>query len=233
MDELVGYELQDGIATLTMNNGKGNAISPAMLVALNAALDRADADRAAVVLTGREGMFSGGFDLAVMGAGGPPVRELVIGGFLVAERLLKFPRPVVIAAGGHALAMASFLLLSGDLRLGAEGSFKIGANEVAIGLTMPYAATEICRMRLAITHFGRAVTHAEIFNPAGAVEAGFLDRVVPQEQLLTEARAAAAGLLKLNRPAFAATKLRARAPGLAALRSAIEADEAEFRKMFG
>ncbi len=233
MDNLVQYELQDGIATLTLNNGKGNAISPALLVELNAALDRADADRAAVVLTGREGMFSGGFDLAVMGAGGPPVRELVIGGFLVAERLLKFPRPVVIAAGGHALAMASFLLLSGDLRLGAEGSFKIGANEVAIGLTMPYAATEICRMRLAVTHFGRAVTHAEIFTPTGAVEAGFLDRVVPPEQLLNEARAAAAGLLKLNRPAFAATKLRARAPGLAALRTAIEADEAEFRKMFG
>ncbi|AXQ30242.1 crotonase/enoyl-CoA hydratase family protein [Solimonas sp. K1W22B-7] len=233
MDTLVNYELQDGIATLTLNNGKANALSPAMLVALNEALDRSDSDRAAVVLTGREGMFSGGFDLAVMGAGGPPTRELVIGGFLLAERLLKFPRPVVIAAGGHALAMASFLLLCGDLRLGAEGAFKIGANEVAIGLTMPYAATEICRMRLAVTHFGRAVTNAEIFTPAAAVDAGFLDRVVPQEQLLAEARAAAAGLFKLNRAAFAATKLRARAPGLTALRAAIEADEAEFRKMFG
>jgi enoyl-CoA hydratase len=225
------YELADGIATITLDDGKANALSPAMLAELNGALDRAQADKALVVLTGREGMFSAGFDLGVMGRGGEEAFSMLLAGFRLAERLLSFPKPVVIACSGHALAMGVFLVLSGDERIGVEGAFKIGANEVAICLTMPYSAVEICRQRLAPAHFQRAVNNAEIYAPAEAVAAGFLDRLVPASELAVQARAAAVRLARLNQPAHAASKLRSRAHSLAALRQAIEADADDLRAL--
>ncbi len=226
MSELVTYARQDSVATLTMDDGKVNAISRAMLAELNAALDRAIADGAMVIMTGRTGVFSAGFNLKELGGGGPVTRELLIDGFKLAERLLSFPTPVVIACTGHAMAMGVFLVLSGDYRIGADGPFKIVANEVAIGLTMPHTATEICRQRLTRTHFNRAVITAELYTPERAVVAGFLDEVVPPADVERVARDAAARLCALNLPAFKATKLRARADTLAAVARAIELDDA-------
>jgi enoyl-CoA hydratase len=137
--------------------------------------------------------------------------------------------PVLIACTGHAVAMAVFLLLSGDYRVGAAGPYKITANEVAIGLTMPRAAVEICRQRLAPAHFNRAVILAEVFSPDDAVAAGFLDRVVEASELQNRAVSAAEVLANLDMDAHAASKLRARAQALQALRAAIEADDAAVR----
>lgn len=232
MTTLVNYQLKDSIATITLDDGKANALSLRMQSEINAALDRAAADKALVVLTGRPGMFSAGFDLAVLSAGGSDAHKMLIGGFQLAERLLSFPKPVVLACSGHAIAMGVFLVLSADYRIGAEGAFKIIANEVAIGLTMPWSAVEICRQRLAPAHFNRVVMNSELYSPGDAVAAGFLDRVVPAADLLNEALGAAAKLAKLNMPAHAATKLRAREQTLQALRAAIEADDAVFRTMF-
>jgi enoyl-CoA hydratase len=226
MSDLVTYQLKDSIATITLDDGKVNVLSPAMLAGINGALDQAMADRATVVLTGREGMFSAGFDLKVLTAGGPDAIGMLFGGFELAERVLSFPTPVVIACNGHAIAMGVFLLLSGDYRIGAAGAFKINANEVAIGLTMPRAAVEICRQRLAPAHFNRAVILAEPYSPEDAVPAGFLDRVVPPAELQDAARATAAQLGKLNMAAHAASKLSARDFALKALRAGIEADRA-------
>jgi enoyl-CoA hydratase len=226
MTDLVAYRLDANVATVTMDDGKVNVISRRMLGALNAALDRAAADDAVVILTGRSGVFSAGFDLKELMAGGTTTREVLIGGFELAERLLAFPTPVVIACSGHAMAMGVFLVLAGDYRVGADGPYKIVANEVAIGLTMPYAATELCRQRLTRTHFNRAVITAELYTPDRALPAGFLDEVVAPSELERAARAAADRLGKLDRPAFKATKLRARSDTLAALRRAIELDDA-------
>jgi enoyl-CoA hydratase/carnithine racemase len=222
----VTYEVEGSVATIAMDDGKANVLSPAMLAELGAALDRAESDGAVVVLTGREGRFSGGFDLSVINAGGPDAVGMIRGGFELAARLLAFPTPVVIAASGHAVAMASFLLLSGDYRVGAAGPYKITANEVAIGMVMPYAAIEICRQRLAPAHFHRAVALAEVYSPEGAVEAGFLDRVVPAGDLRRTALDIAAGLAQLDLAAHAASKLRAREAALTAIRAAIEVDDA-------
>jgi enoyl-CoA hydratase len=222
----VTYEVDGSVATIAMDDGKANVLSPAMLAELGAALDRAEADRAVVVLTGREGRFSGGFDLSVINAGGPDAVGMIRGGFELAARLLAFPTPVVIAASGHAVAMASFLLLSGDYRVGAAGPYKITANEVAIGMVMPYAAIEICRQRLAPAHFHRAIALAEVYSPGGAVEAGFLDRAVPAGDLRQTALDIAAGLAQLDLAAHAASKLRARGAALTAIRAAIEVDDA-------
>ena len=184
-----------------------------------------------MVLTGREGVFSAGFDLVAMRAGGDTAAAMLLAGFELAERILSFARPVVIACPGHAIAMGVFLVLSGDYRIGAAGPYRIVANEVALGLTMPRAAVEICRQRLAPAHFNRAVILAEPYSPDDAVGAGFLDRVVEASKLQDGARSTAAALAKLNMDAHSASKLRLRDGTLKALRAAIEADDADFREM--
>ena len=231
MSMLATYRLEDGIGTIAMDDGKMNALSLDMFRQLSDALARAEADRAVIVLRGREGVFSAGFDLRTLRAGGPDAYAMVRAGFELAERMLAFPRPIVVACTGHAIAMGAFLLLSGDYRLGASGAFKVGANEVAIGITMPFFGVEICRQRLAPAHFHRAVINAEIYRPEDAVAAGFLDRVVPACALGDAARTAASELASVDQAAHAATKLRARAGALDAVRAAIEADDDFFQAL--
>jgi enoyl-CoA hydratase len=229
MGTLVGYELEDSVATITMDDGKVNVLSLRMLTEIDVALDRAAADGAVVVLTGREGVFSAGFDLATLRAGGPEAVDMLRAGFEVAARLLSFPTPVVVACSGHAVAMGVFLVLSGDYRVGALGPYRITANEVAIGMTLPRSAIEICRQRLAPAHFHRATVLAEVYAPDDAVAAGFLDRVVAPAEVTDTARAVAAELAQLDLDAHAATKLRVREPTLAVLRESIEAEDAAMR----
>jgi enoyl-CoA hydratase len=226
MGTLVSYQLEDSIATITMDDGKVNVLSPRMLAELGLALDRAVADRAVVVLTGRPGKFSAGFDLLVLRAGGDASSRMVRAGFELAARIMAFPAPVLIACTGHAVAMGAFLLLSGDYRIGAAGPYKITANEVALGITMPHAAIEICRQRLNPAHLTRAVALAEVFLPDGALAAGFLDRVVAEADLADAAWSTAAEMASLDAAAHAATKLRVRAHALAAILTAIDADAA-------
>jgi enoyl-CoA hydratase len=170
-------------------------------------------------------VWSAGFDLGVLRAGGPPALGMVRGGFVLAERLLAFPRPVVVACSGHAVAMGVFLLLSADYRIGAAGPFRITTNEVAIGMTMPRAAIEITRQRLTPAHLHRALVLAEVFAPDDAVAAGLLDRVVPAGELAEAARSTAARLAQLDAGAHAQTKLRTREATLQALRAALDADD--------
>src|SRR5271166_6626283 len=230
MTGLVSYQLQDSIATVTLDDGKVNVLSRQMLRDIDDALDRAAADGAVVVLTGRPGVLSAGFDLRVLRAGDEEAAaDLVRAGFELAARMLSFPRPVVIACTGHAIAMGVFLLLSGDYRVGAAGPYRITANEVAIGLTLPRSATEVCRQRLAPAHFNRATILAEVYPPEVAVSAGFLDRVVPAPEVPAAAREVAAALCALDMAAHAATKRRARAAALRAIRAGIEADDEELR----
>jgi enoyl-CoA hydratase len=126
--------------------------------------------------------------------------------------------------------MGVFLLLSGDYRIGARGPYKLTANEVAIGMTMPRAAVEICRQRLTPACFNRAVLLAEVFAPEDAVAAGFLDRLVSAGELADAAAGAAAELARLDLDAHAATKLRARRLAMSALREAIDADDTAYRE---
>jgi enoyl-CoA hydratase len=233
MEAIVSYRLESSVATITMDDGKVNALSRRMFSELDRALDQALADRAVVVLTGRRGVFSAGFDLPVLRAGGDDAVALLGAGFAMAERLLAFPAPVVIACSGHAIAMGVFLVLSGDYRIGTTGTFKVTANEVAIGMTMPRAAIEICRQRLAPAHLLRAIALAEPYTPDDAVAAGFLDRVVPAAELAASARAIAGMLTSLDRKAHTDSKQRLRGPMLESLRRAIEADHAEFQARNG
>ncbi|MFL6535129.1 MAG: crotonase/enoyl-CoA hydratase family protein [Pseudomonas sp.] len=225
MSDLIAYHLEDGIATLTLNNGKVNAISPDVIVAFNAALDRAVADRAVVIITGQPGILSGGYDLKVMTAGPKEAVSLVASGSTLARRLLSHPFPVVVACPGHAVAKGAFLLLSADYRIGVEGPFTIGLNEVQIGMTMHHAGIELARDRLRKSAFHRSVINGEMFNPQSAVDAGFLDKVVSTDELQGAALEAARQLKKINMTAHKNTKLKVRKALLDALDSAILLDQ--------
>ncbi len=226
MDSLIGYQLADSVATVTMDDGKVNVLSLRMIHEVTQALDRALNDAAVVVLAGRPGVFSAGFDLPVLRAGGPAATSMLRAGFDLAEHVLSYPRPVVIACTGHAVAMGAFLLLSGDYRVGAAGPYKITANEVAIGITMPRAAVEICRQRLNPAHFNRATILAELYQSHSAIEAGFLDRVCEPADIWDAVYGIARDMTKLDLDAHKATKLRTRRAALADLHDAIAADYA-------
>lgn len=225
MSELISYHLEDGIATLTLSNGKVNAISPDVIAAFNAALDQAVTDRAVVIITGQPGILSGGYDLKVMTAGPREAVALVTSGSTLARRLLSHPFPVIVACPGHAVAKGAFLLLSADYRIGVEGAFSIGLNEVQIGMTMHHAGIEIARDRLNKVALQRSVVNGEMFTPQGAVAAGFLDVVVSPEELQGAALAAARQLKKINMTAHKNTKLKVRKALLEALDNAIIQDQ--------
>lgn len=225
MSELISYQLEDGIATLTLSNGKVNAISPDVIAAFNAALDRAEQDRAIVILTGQPGILSGGYDLKVMTSGPQNAVNLVAAGSTLARRMLAHPYPIIVACPGHAVAKGAFLLLSADYRIGVEGPFNIGLNEVQIGMTMHHVGIELARDRLRMSAFHRSVINGEMFDPQGALDAGFLDKVVPAEALLPTALAAAQQLKKINMTAHRNTKLKVRKALLETLDQAIELDK--------
>jgi enoyl-CoA hydratase len=226
MSELISYHLEDGIATLTLSNGKVNAISPDVIGAFNAALDQAVTDRAVVIITGQPGILSGGYDLKVMTSGPKEAVSLVTAGSTLARRLLAHPFPVIVACPGHAVAKGAFILLSADYRIGVDGPFSIGLNEVQIGMTMHHAGIELARDRLRKSAFHRSVINGEMFDPQGAVDAGFLDKVVTAEELHGAALAAARQLKKINMTAHKNTKLKARKALLDTLDAAIVQDQA-------
>ena len=225
MSELVSYQLEDGVATLTLSNGKVNAISPDVIKGFNQALDRAEQDKAIVIITGQPGILSGGYDLKVMTSSPENALSLVTQGSTLSRRMLSHPYPIIVACPGHAVAKGAFLLLSADYRIGVEGHFTIGLNEVKIGLTMHWVGIETARDRLSKAVFQRSVINAEMFNPQSALAAGFLDAVVAPEELMSAARAMAQQLKTINLKAHARTKLKARKALLETLDQAIEIDK--------
>ena len=225
----VTYELQDRVAVVTIDDGKANAISHDIAAAVHDALGRAREEAGAVVLAGRPGRFSAGFDLATMTSSDEAARHLLTAGAELGLEIFEFPKPVVIACTGHALAMGGILLFCSDIRIGAEGSFKIGLNEVAIGMPVPRFAVDLGRDRLTKAAFTRAINHATVYDPESAVVAGFLDRVVPAEDTVPAAVAEAAELAeRLHPKGFATTRINCRGDLAAKLRHELAADVATF-----
>lgn len=222
MSTLVEIQEQANHFLVTMDDGKVNALSFDMLAQLNAALDSAEQSGKVVIICGRPGKFSAGFDLSVMGQGGDAMLDLLRAGAGLSRRLLNFPAPVILAVSGHALAMGALLLLSADYRIGVRGNYKVGLNEVAIGMTLPYFGVELARARLASAHVDKAVGLAQIYDADGAVVAGYLDEAVDEGDLLSRAVSAAEQLAGLNMEAHKNTKSRVRAELNAALDAALE-----------
>ena len=224
--ELIDLEINEKIAIITLKNGKVNAISPQVITEINNALDQAQTAGAVVILTGQAGIFSGGYDLKTMKESSASAISLVTAGSTLARRLLSFELPIIGACSGHAIAKGAFLLLSCDVRIGSIGPFKIGLNEVAIGMTMHQAGIELARNRIPVNYLTRSVINAELFSPETAMLAGFLDTIVEPEQLMETAIAMANQMLTLNMTAHYGTKLRERKEILNALDAAIKLDSA-------
>ncbi|HRV60382.1 MAG: crotonase/enoyl-CoA hydratase family protein [Solirubrobacterales bacterium] len=222
MSELVTYKSDSEIATVTMDDGKANAFSLDMLAELHGAIDQAESEGAVIVLRGREGRFSAGFDLKVFQEQPQRIGEMVESGARLAERLLSHSRPVLAACTGHAVAAGAFVLLSCDSRIGIDGPFRIGLNEVAIGLTVPLFVVELARRRLTPAAFDQSVITAAMFDPASAVSAGFLDHAIGAEDFEDAVATEAGRLASLPAEAHAATKGRARNADLEVIRKAIE-----------
>ena len=224
MNELVTYQSEESYAIITIKNGKANAISHEVINGLNSSLDKAEKENKVIILTGQEGIFSAGFDLKVMTNSPESAKELVTKGSQLSLKMLSFSQPIIIACSGHAIAKGAFLLLSSDYRIGVEGDFKIGLNEVMIGMTMHNAGIAIAKTRLSEVYLNRSVNNAEIYNPNDAVKAGFLDLVVSENHLLPTAIKVAGMFSKLNKKAHAATKLKVRKQHLQDLEKAIALD---------
>lgn len=202
----------DDVTTIALDDGKMNSFSLKVINDVAAALDKASKTKGAILIVGNTRALSAGFDIAIMG--GPPCRaklDLYMAGMELMGRIFAFPRPVIIATSGHALALGAILLLCGDLRIGAQNpKAKVGLNEVAIGMTVPAGAVELARHRITPKYFPRATTQALVMNPDVAAEAGFLDFLVSPAELLDRARKEARELAKLPHPQFEITKLRER-----------------------
>ena len=233
MDNLATFVVSDGVAVITMDDGKANALSISMQAAVNVALDEALDAKLPVVLTGRTGILSAGFDLKTLTASGQPAFDMLNGGIELAIRLLSFPSPVVIACPGHAIAMGVFLLQSCDYRIGVAGNFKYVANEVAIGMPMPYSTIEILRQRLTPAALTRCVLLSEVFTPTNGIDTGFVDRVVATDaELMPAAIEFAKSTLALNAAAHTASKKRLRADSLGAIRAGLAKDNQDWKKLF-
>ncbi len=223
----VRYELEGDVAVVTMDDGKANALSPPMIAQLGEALDRATSEAKAVLLTGREGKLCAGFDLKILMQGGQAAKDLFVTGGQLLLRIFEHPQPVVVASPGHAIAGGALLLGVGDLRIGADGPFKIGLNEVEIGLPLPIFAHEIARARISARHLDRATLLATVYAPREAAEVGWLDEVVALDALHARALAEAKRLAGLNAHAFAFSKRSMRGELADRLREVTEANLVE------
>ena len=224
MSDLVTLTESESQVWLTMDDGKANALSFEMFDAINAGLDHAAETGKVLVLAGRPGKFSAGFDLKVMSGGGEPMVRLLRQGAELSIRLLSFNTPVVLAVSGHALAMGALLCLSADYRVGTRGSYKLGLNEVAIGMTLPWFGIELARSRLAPRLLSEAVGLARIYDPEAAVAVGYLDEAVVEDQLIDRTTELAQSFAALDMSAHRNSKARFREELFARLETALQRD---------
>jgi enoyl-CoA hydratase/carnithine racemase len=229
MSAAVTLERHEDVAVITIDDGKANALSPAVIAAVNTSLDEVGATGSAsraVVLCGREGMFSGGFDLKVMRSGDvDAIRALVTSGGELVLRLFGSERPIVCACTGHAVAAGALLALGSHFRVGADGDYRVGLIETAIGMVLPDWAVVIAEERLSRTQVQRAVVEARVYNPREAKDAGFLDLVVPPDEVVRVAMEEAARLGALDPLAYSGNANKLRGPGIARLMAAVAKDQ--------
>lgn len=211
---MIDLHYHEGVAHIAINDGKANAVGFNFLEAMNGALDEIDGnkDATAIVISGKPGMFSAGFDLKVMMAEPARAGELVQGGGLMLMRLFTHKLPVVGAITGHAMAAGAFLALACDTRIGTAGDFKIGLNETAIGMVLPVFGLEMAKCRLNNHRLTEAFIQAKLYGPDEAVEVGYLDKVLPADEVIEAAIAEATALGALPNASYYGNKMLLRQP---------------------
>ncbi len=217
----MNYEQAENVAILHFDDGKANVVGHDLIDAMHRGLDQAERDARAVVVHGRPGRFSAGFDLDELKKGPEAAVELVTAGAKMLLRMFTHPQPLIGACTGHAIAAGAFMLLSCDTRIGAAGAYKLGLNETAIGMVLPVFGLELASARLSRRHLTAATIQARMYNPKEAVDAGFLDRVVEEGELLEQSIAAASQLAAYPTESYAGNKLAIRESSIERIRKSI------------
>ena len=222
-DQLANLTKEGDVSIITLDDGKANVFSPSMTADIDALIDEVPRDTGSLLITGRTGMFSGGFDLKIMSSGDlNEINKMVKVGFSLLARIYSYPRPVVCACSGHAIALGAFMLLCSDYRIGADGEFMIGANEVRNNMSIPEPILELSKSRITKTHWFRAILNAEMYPPSKAIAPGYLDEVIEPKNLLIKAMEKASDLATLDHPAYQITKELDQSEVIDRIRSSID-----------
>ncbi len=206
-DNLASLTTEGDVSIITLNDGKVNVFSLEMIDQLNVLLDQVPTAKGSLLIKGKEGIFSAGFDLKVMqGGDSDSIGRLGSGGFKLLARVFSFPRPVVAACTGHAIALGAFMLCCADYRIGVNGEFIVQANETRNNMSIPTPILEISKSRIAKAHWYRAILCAEAYQLKDAIDTGYLDEVVDAENLDSRAIEVATDLATLGHPHYKLTK---------------------------
>jgi len=216
------YQLKDDIALITIDDGKANAMNHEFIDGMNAAFDKAEAEAKAIVIQGREGMFSAGFDLKALAKGGEQAAQMLEKGMALMTRMYALPMPVISACEGHAIGMGAFILMASDNRLGADAEYTVNLPETAIGMPFTPVLMSLIKDRIVNTEQTVAVIQSKKYTPAGAVKAGFLDELVPADKLLESAMALATQLTALPKAFYKTNKEDLRGEKLKIMRASLK-----------
>jgi enoyl-CoA hydratase len=206
-DRIATLTSKDDISIITLDDGKANVFSPKMIQDVNECLDNVPTESGAIIITGREGMFSAGFDLKIISAGDiQATMDMSLSGFKLLSRIFSFPRPILAACSGHGIALGTFLLCCCDYRVGVKGDFMIGANEMRTNMVIPIPILELISHRVSASHKYRAILGAEMYSIESGLEAGLIDEVVDSENLMETAMLKAKDLATMGHPSYTLTK---------------------------
>ena len=206
-NQLATLSTDEDVSIITLDDGKANVFSTAMSETINTILDQVPEDKGSLLITGKPGLFSAGFDLKTISGGDPKAAiEMTTAGFRLLSRIYSFPRPVVAASSGHAIALGAFLLCCADYRIGAKGNFIVQANETRNGMSIPTPILEISKSRILKNHWYRAILNAEAYSISDSIDAGYLDEVVDPEDLMSKSLEVAKDLATLSHPHYKLTK---------------------------
>ncbi|MDB2492065.1 crotonase/enoyl-CoA hydratase family protein [Gammaproteobacteria bacterium] len=206
-DKLANLISEDDISIIKLDDGKANVFSPKMIQDVSECLDKVPTESGALIITGREGMFSAGFDLKIISAGNvQATMDMSLSGFKLLSRIFSFPRPVLAACSGHGIALGTFLLCCCDYRVGVKGDFMIGANEMRTNMVIPIPILELINHRVSSSHKYRAILGAEMYSIENGIGAGLIDEVVDAENLMETAMLKAKDLATMGHPSYTLTK---------------------------
>ena len=206
-EKLATLKVEENISIITLDDGKANVFSSKMSKEINECLDEVSTENGCLIITGREGILSGGFDLKVIQGGDiEMIQEMTTAGFKLLSRIFSFPRPVIAACSGHAVALGTFLLCCCDYRIGVKGDFMLGANEMRTNMVIPPPILELIKFRVTEDHKYRAVLGAEMYSLENAISAGLMDEVVDQDALMDKAKEKASDLSTMGHPSYSMTK---------------------------
>ncbi len=210
---MMNTQISDGIAVLTLAHGKVNALDIEFCEALAARFKELAAapEAKAVVLTANGNAFSAGVNLLRLSEGGADyVRQFMPSLHRCFETVFFYPKPVVAAVNGHAIAGGCVLTCCADRRIMARGTGRIGVTELLVGVPFPVLAFEIMRLAVPLRYLPEAIYSGATYLPDAAVERGLIDELAEPAELVEDACAVAQELAALSPKAFAQTKAQMR-----------------------